>query len=153
MGRIRAKREVIRLCANYPNSKLLDCGRAEMRPYHPWYPYQFSKVPLRMLTVLANVKKALPSAHRMREQTTAIGQSPMLAGGSDPETVRDPSERAPGRVTHGRANQERLHSEEVLKDDTGSTALLLGTAVLVAFVGALAIIVVIDVVQYVVAVW
>lgn len=89
----------------------------------------------------------------MREQTTAIGQSPMLAGGSDPETVRDPSARAPGRVTQGKATQERVHIEEVLKDDTGSTALLLGTAVLVAFVCALAVIVVIDVAQYVVAVW
>ncbi len=131
MGRIRAKREVIRLCADYPNSKLLDCGRAGMRPYHPWYPCQFSNVPLRMLTVLANIKNALTSVHpAMRSYTTELRRNSML-GGTDPGTVRDPSERAPGRITHGKANQERLHIEEVLKDDTGSTALLLGTAVLV----------------------
>ena len=89
----------------------------------------------------------------MHGHTTAIRQSPGLAGGSDPETVRDPSATAPGWVTHGKANQKRMHIEEVLKDDTGSIALLLGTVVLVAFVGALAVIVVIDVVRYVVAVW
>ena len=106
-----------------------------------------------MLTVLANLNRALTSVRpAMHEHTTAIRQSPVLAGGSDPDTVRDPSATAPEWVTNGKANRERMHIEEVLKDDTGSTALLLGTAVLMAMVCVLTIMVISDVVQYVMAV-
>lgn len=106
-----------------------------------------------MLTVLANIKNALTSAHpTMRKYTTDLRRNSML-GGTDPETVCDPSERGPGDTTHGRPQPMRVPVEQVLRDDNGSTVLLLGTAVLMAMVCVLAITVISDVVQYVVAVW
>ncbi len=148
---MRATREVISLSPDHLNARLPDYVRSAAWAF-PWRSCQFSNVPLRMLTVLANIKNALTSVHPvMRKYTTDLRRNSML-GGTGPGTVRNPSERGPGS-THGRPHPARVPVEQVLRDDTGSTALLLGTAALVALVCALAIMVTSDVVQYVVAVW